>query len=135
MAPLTSPSCVTCTRLAEKVTELEGRISTLYQIRDAELLMDTIVFSSAQPESTCAGVSGTSVAASPPQSESSAPAHSPASATKATVAASPPQPEATAAATPPDTNLDVAWKRQGAKPKALGFSTPSEPESWSLVAA
>ena len=48
MAPLTSPSgCVSCSQLADKIVELEGRISTLYQIQEAERLMDTITFNPA----------------------------------------------------------------------------------------
>lgn len=44
MATLTSPTgCVSCTALAEKVTELEQRISTVYMLREAELHMDTIM--------------------------------------------------------------------------------------------
>ncbi|KAL7382219.1 hypothetical protein ABVT39_018767 [Epinephelus coioides] len=51
MAPLTSPSgCVSCAYLAEKTLELEGRISTLYKIQEAEKLLDTIVFRPAQTD-------------------------------------------------------------------------------------
>lgn len=44
MASLTSlPRCVSCTRLAEKIVELEGRIYILYQIHEAEKFMETMV--------------------------------------------------------------------------------------------
>ncbi|KAG7266726.1 hypothetical protein CRUP_006272 [Coryphaenoides rupestris] len=43
MPPLTSPSgCDSCLRLTQKVTELEGRISVLHQIRDDELILDSL---------------------------------------------------------------------------------------------
>jgi len=43
MPPLTSPSGYdSCLRLTQKVTELEGRISVLYQIRDDELILDSL---------------------------------------------------------------------------------------------
>ncbi|XP_044076108.1 uncharacterized protein LOC122887197 isoform X2 [Siniperca chuatsi] len=55
MASLTSPSgCVSCFCLAKKIAELEGRISMLYQVQETEKLLDTITFSPAQADSTCA---------------------------------------------------------------------------------
>ena len=126
MAPLTSPSgCVSCARLANKVAELEGRISTLYHIQDAETLMDTIIFGPAQPDTTCARLP---VAAAP------------CPAVAAAVAASPPEPDVTARypvadVPPPVTVPDDSWTRLEAKPKALVSSTPSHHESWSLVGA
>ncbi|KAF7651136.1 hypothetical protein LDENG_00115750 [Lucifuga dentata] len=45
MAPLISPpGCVNCSHLADQVAELQRRISMLYQIREAEKQMDTIIF-------------------------------------------------------------------------------------------
>ncbi|CAJ1074296.1 hypothetical protein D4764_12G0010930 [Xyrichtys novacula] len=53
MAPRSSPSsCASCACLAEKIQELERRISTLYQIQEAKKLMDTIIFRTPHPEST-----------------------------------------------------------------------------------
>ncbi|CAJ1087083.1 hypothetical protein D4764_0263710, partial [Xyrichtys novacula] len=53
MAPHSSPpGCASCACLAEKIQELERRISTLYQIQEAEKLMDTIVFRTPHPDST-----------------------------------------------------------------------------------
>ncbi len=45
MPPLTTVSsdCESCSRLSLKVKELEGRISTLYQIQEDERLLDTLV--------------------------------------------------------------------------------------------
>uniref|UniRef100_A0A3B5B1B8 SGNH hydrolase-type esterase domain-containing protein n=1 Tax=Stegastes partitus TaxID=144197 RepID=A0A3B5B1B8_9TELE len=44
MPPLTSPSrCTSCLHLSQKISELEWRISTLYQIRDEERSMDSLV--------------------------------------------------------------------------------------------
>lgn len=46
MAPLTSPSCCVsaCVRLANKIAEQEGRTFTLYQIQEAKMFMDTVIF-------------------------------------------------------------------------------------------
>lgn len=120
MAPLTSPSgCTSCSFLAEKIAALEQRISTLHQIREAELLMDTIVFRSTQPEleSSTSPVSDVApaVAASLPTSGVSSP-------------------DQAAAAPPPIAEPDVPFSRQGAKPKTLTSSTPCQPPSWTLVA-
>ncbi|KAK1901178.1 Frizzled-1 [Dissostichus eleginoides] len=44
MPPLTSPSgCGGCLRMSQKISELEGRISMLYQIRDDEQILDSLV--------------------------------------------------------------------------------------------
>lgn len=44
MRPLTSPpGCDSCLRLTQKISELEGRISILYQIQDEERLLDSLV--------------------------------------------------------------------------------------------
>lgn len=89
MAPLTPPSgCVSCTCLIEKIAELEGRMSTLYQIREAELLIDTITYGPPQTGSTCAPASDASSSG----------------------------PVAAAAAPPLDTICDDSWIRQGTKP-------------------
>ncbi|CAL8287958.1 unnamed protein product [Merluccius merluccius] len=59
MAPLTSPpGCGSCARLADKISELECRISTLYDIREAEELMDTVIFPAAPTCSTSAPIPG-----------------------------------------------------------------------------
>ncbi|XP_029924039.1 uncharacterized protein LOC115371064 [Myripristis murdjan] len=128
MAPLTSPSgCTSCSRLAEKIAELEGRITTLHQIRDAEALMDTITFNRPQTDSLCAPGS---VAA--PDAASSGPV----SALKAGEATTPPSvPAAASSNPPPDAISDDTWIRQGARPRALTSSTPSGPEPWCLVPA
>ena len=124
MAPLTSPSgCVSCTRLADKVAELEGRISTLYQIQKAETLMDTIIFGPAQPTTPGARLPGDAA---------------PCPAVGAAADASLPEPDATAHYTAvdmpaPATIPGDSWTRLGAKPKALVSSTPSHPEAWSPV--
>ncbi|XP_075942749.1 cytosolic phospholipase A2 gamma-like [Anarhichas minor] len=103
MAPLTSPSdCVSCARLVDKITELEGRISTLYRIQEAENLMDTIIFGPAQTDTASDRVHD-SIASSP-----------------------------AAAAPPPVTVPEASWLWLGAKPKALVSSTPSHHEPWSL---
>ncbi len=71
MVPLTPPSgCVSCACLAVKITELEGRISTLYQIQEAEKFIDTITFSPAQTDTTCPQEPGATV---PCQAADSAP--------------------------------------------------------------
>lgn len=44
MTPLTSPSgCNSCLRLTQKTSELEGRISILYQLKDEERILDSLV--------------------------------------------------------------------------------------------
>ena len=43
MAPLTSPGCDGCHRLSQRIVELEGRMSTLYQLRQEEHTMDSLV--------------------------------------------------------------------------------------------
>lgn len=49
MAPITSlPTCVSCAHFADKNAELEGRISMLYQIQEAEKFMDAIIFGPTQ---------------------------------------------------------------------------------------
>ncbi|KAK9542102.1 hypothetical protein VZT92_002095 [Zoarces viviparus] len=106
MAPLTSPSdCVSCARLVDKITELEGRISTLYRIQYAESLMDTVIIGPAQTDTASDRVHD-SIASS-----------------------------AAAAAPPPVTAPEASWLRLGAKPKALVSSTPSHHEPWSVVSA
>uniref|UniRef100_A0A3B5A9A4 SGNH hydrolase-type esterase domain-containing protein n=1 Tax=Stegastes partitus TaxID=144197 RepID=A0A3B5A9A4_9TELE len=120
MAPLTSPSgCVSCSFLAEKVTELEQRISTLHQIREAELLMDTIVIRTTQPELESSTTSISDVA----------PAVAPSLPVSGVCS-----PNQAAAAPPRITEPDATWSRQGAEPKTLSTSTPCEPASWTLVA-
>ena len=122
MAPLTSsPSCASCSRLVEKITELEGRISILYHIQEAEQLMDTITFGPAITNTNCPREpdtrlpAATAEVAAPP--ESSVIAH-------LRPADSPP---------PPTSIPDDSWLRLGAKPKSLVSSTPSHHESWKLV--
>lgn len=44
MPPLTSPAdCGSCLHLTQQISELEERISILYQIRDKEWIMDSLV--------------------------------------------------------------------------------------------
>lgn len=44
MPPLTSPSkCDSCPRLTQKISELEERISILYQIKDDERILDSLI--------------------------------------------------------------------------------------------
>ena len=44
MPPLSSPAgCDGCARLSQKISELEGRISVLYQIKDDEDLLDSLL--------------------------------------------------------------------------------------------
>ena len=46
--PLTSTSsCTKCVRLSERIAELEGRVSTLYQIKEDEQLIDYLVATAA----------------------------------------------------------------------------------------
>lgn len=63
MAPLTSLSGWNiCAHLPDKIeleielAELERRISTIYQIKEAEKFMDIITFGPAQTDATCARV-------------------------------------------------------------------------------
>lgn len=113
MAPLTSPSsCLSCARLAEKIIELEGRISAIYQIQEAEKLLDTIIFGPAQAASTGTRATG----ATPP--------------CPAAAATSPPEPAVAALGSsadvpPPLASSDDSWTRLGAKPKVPISSTPS----------
>ncbi|KAL7829130.1 hypothetical protein AOLI_G00300150 [Acnodon oligacanthus] len=52
MRPLSSPAgCDGCARLSQKIIELEGRISVLYQIKDDEDLLDSLL-TTTQPIST-----------------------------------------------------------------------------------
>ena len=123
MGPLTSPSgCGSCSRFAMKIAELEERISTLYQIREAEMLMDTITFGPAHTGSPCTSVPDVS-------------ASGPAATLNAADAPSPPGPVAAAATTapPPDTVSDDSWTRLGAKPKVPISSTPADPRPWFQV--
>lgn len=57
MATLTSIYCVSCAHLAAKIAELEERISTLYKIREAEQLMDTIIFGPLHPDTNATSAS------------------------------------------------------------------------------
>ena len=120
MAPTFSSGCDSCAHLAVKIAELEGRISTLYQIREAELLMDTITFGPTQTDSICPSVSGSSA---------SGPDVTPVAAE----ATAPPAPAAAAAANPPDTAADNSWIGHEAKRKVPISSTPSVPQPWSQV--
>lgn len=43
MAPLTSPGCDSCHWLSQRINELEGRLSVLYQLMEEEKLMDLTV--------------------------------------------------------------------------------------------
>uniref|UniRef100_A0A667Z3U5 SGNH hydrolase-type esterase domain-containing protein n=1 Tax=Myripristis murdjan TaxID=586833 RepID=A0A667Z3U5_9TELE len=43
MPPLTSPGCDGCLRLTQRISELEGRMSTLYQLREEEQIIDSMV--------------------------------------------------------------------------------------------
>ena len=120
MAPLTSPArhgCLSCVRVADKISELEKRISSLYQIQAAENLMDTIIFGPAQPVSQMSE----SITRSPAVSEiGAASLDEPADIARHSAADAPPP-----AAAPDDT-----WARLRAKPKAAVSSTPAHPEHW-----
>lgn len=123
MASLTSPSgCVSCASLADKIAELEEKISTLYQIQEAEKLMDTITFDLAQTDTTCARV---------PDATAPCPAAEAASSPESDVTAHCPA----ADGPPPVTVPDDFWIRLGAKPRALVSSTSSHHETWSLACA
>ncbi|CAJ1050757.1 hypothetical protein D4764_12G0010930 [Xyrichtys novacula] len=118
MAPHSSPpGCASCACLAEKIQELEKRISTLYQIQEAEKLMDTIVFRTSHPDST-----GSS------DPDPAAPNTSP----PAAATTSPPPAH-------PSFFPEVSSTRLGAKPKANpeppASSTPSLQERWSHITA
>lgn len=99
-----------------------GRISALHQIQEAEKFLDTIIFGSAQTDTTCARVPDASAPSLP-----------------AAEAASPPEPATThcpdADAPPPVIVPGDSWTRLGVRPKALVNSTPSHQEPWSLVGA
>lgn len=126
MPALTSPSgCVSCASLAVKILELEGRISTLYKIQEAEKYLDTIVFKPAQPDSS-SGLEPDPTAVVPTSSPDPAfAAHSP-----ARESTSPPEPVTAHGPTPPPFPIpDESWALFGAKPKGLVSSTPSQP--WS----
>lgn len=45
MPPLSQTECESCSRLSQKISELEGRISVLYQIKDDEVLLDSMLTS------------------------------------------------------------------------------------------
>lgn len=105
-----------CTPLVDKITELDGWMSTLYQIQEAEQLLDSITFSPAITNATCSNEPGAAVeAASLP--ESCVTAH------QRTADTLP----------PPATAPNDSWLRLGAKPKALVSSTPSCHKSRKLV--
>ncbi|TWW53147.1 hypothetical protein D4764_0275540, partial [Takifugu flavidus] len=115
MAPLSSSSsCANCAYLAVKIQELEQRISTLYQIQEAERFIDTIVFKEPHPDSADASdpditaPNTTVTTTSPPAVH---PLISPdASSTK-----------------------HAAGPRANLKPRAN--STPSQQEQWSQIGA
>lgn len=122
MAPLTSSSgCDSCAHLADKIVELERRISTLYQIRESEKYMDTIVFGPAHND-TAAG------SASPPINEPVTTAHCPVA-----EVVHPPVTDLVAVADPPVMEPNKSWVRLGARPKVPVSSTPSHHEPWTLV--
>ncbi|CAJ1066416.1 hypothetical protein D4764_12G0010930 [Xyrichtys novacula] len=118
MAPHSSPTgCFSCACLAEKIQELERRISTLYQIQEAKKLMDTIVFRTPHPDSTGSSDPDPAAPNTPPPAAattSPSPAH-------------------------PSLFPDVSSTRLGAKPKAKpeppASSTPSLQEHWSHITA
>ncbi|CAL8332306.1 unnamed protein product [Merluccius merluccius] len=141
MAPLSSPSgCVSCACLAEKIQELERRISSLHQIQEAEKLLNTIIFAPPYPDSTGAmepDPIAPSTAAAPllwsPLSPLTVPPGN---------LLDPPESVSihrTPTAAPPPFIPDVSWTRLGAKskakPKALVSSTPSQQEHWSQISA
>ena len=56
MPPLTSPSgCDSCLCLTQKISELEGKIAVLYQIKDDEQLLDSLVTTGPAFTSSTAG--------------------------------------------------------------------------------
>ncbi len=115
MAPLTSThGCDSCLRLTQKVSDLEGRISTLYQLRDEERLIDTLVTVGAPKTNSYTGMMDTTVPC-------------------ADVATSQP-----AETTVPCTDVATSqpadhWSKMGAKPKFLASSTPSQDSRWTTA--
>lgn len=96
---------VSCASLVDKIIELEGRISALYQIQEDEKLLDTIIFGPAQAASTGARATD----ATPP-----CPAATVASSSEPDVAAH----SSSADVPPPVTASDDSWIQIGAKLKA-----------------
>lgn len=43
MAPLTSPGCDSCHWLNQRINELDGRLSVLYQLREEEIMESMVV--------------------------------------------------------------------------------------------
>ncbi|CAK6983566.1 uncharacterized protein LOC122981724 [Scomber scombrus] len=128
MVLLTSPSgCVSCGHLTDKITDLEGRMSTLHQIQiqRAERLMDTIIFGSAQTDTHCTQVPDVTGQCTAAEDVGTASPPNPVDTTHCPAADSPPL------ATVPDNS----WIRLGAKPKALASFMPTHPQPWSLVGA
>lgn len=117
MAPRTSSSdCAGCIRLAEKISELEERISKLHQIRDAEIQMDTIIL--AAPSLSQVHDAATSCPADVGAAGLSEPEDSG-------------RPPAGEGLPQPPPALE-AGSRLGARPKVPATSTPAQPEpGWS----
>ncbi|KAJ8333837.1 hypothetical protein SKAU_G00411560 [Synaphobranchus kaupii] len=111
MPPLTSPpGCDACRRLTHKIAELEGRISVLYQIKDDELLLDSLI--GAGPGTVAPNVTGGEFDTTVPWNRPNSIAVCP-----------------DAALVQPDNR----WTLQEARPKPAASSTPSRVESWSVV--
>ncbi|KAJ8364979.1 hypothetical protein SKAU_G00138100 [Synaphobranchus kaupii] len=111
MPPLTSPpGCDACRRLTHKIAELEGRISVLHQIKDDELLLDSLI--AAGPGTVARNVTGGEFDATVPWNRPNSIAVYPDAA---------------------PVQSDNRWTLQGARPKAAASSTPSRVETWSVV--
>ena len=102
------PGCVSCARLIDTITELEGWISTLYQIQEAEQILDTITFGPAITNKTCSGKPNATSVEVTSHPESSVTIH-----------------QGPADTPPPVTTPNDYWLRLRAKPKTLISSTPS----------
>ncbi|XP_041836417.1 uncharacterized protein LOC121645396 isoform X2 [Melanotaenia boesemani] len=123
MASLTSPpssGCVDCVHMAGKISELERRISNLHQIREAEVLLDTIILGAAQPDSQETDVAAPfqtpSVVGAASRGEPGDVDHHP-----------------TAEVRPPAATAHGSWAQLGARPRIPMSSTPSQEEPWSVV--
>uniref|UniRef100_A0A674MCA6 SGNH hydrolase-type esterase domain-containing protein n=1 Tax=Takifugu rubripes TaxID=31033 RepID=A0A674MCA6_TAKRU len=112
--PFSSSGCANCAYLAGKIQELEQRISTLYQIQEAERFIDTIVFKEPHPES---------IDASDPNISA-----------RNTTAASTSPPAVHPLISPDASSTKhAAGPRGNLKPRAS--STPSQQEQWSQIGA
>ncbi|KAJ8346832.1 hypothetical protein SKAU_G00282330 [Synaphobranchus kaupii] len=121
MPPLTSPSeCDSCLGLTQKVSELEGRISILYQIKEEERILDSLF--TVGPAVTTTGArdldSTDSLITSGPAVTTTAAGELDSTVSCLAVAA---------------TQAADLWTQLGAKPKASVSSTPAHKEPWTAA--